>query len=120
LIPVTIQGTREILPDGTALTHVTGLKGPHAIRRRKTGGYYLADSWHNRIVFFGHGRKDAWNLGHVADWLQDAVEVGRDTWLVADAGHHRIVRLNRGTGRVEKEWRFSPEWRIYQIQPTSD
>ncbi|MBI2890692.1 MAG: hypothetical protein HYY13_07890 [Nitrospirae bacterium] len=106
----------EVAPDGSPRRRWAGLKGPHAIRPRNETGFYLSDSWHNRIVFHDHGHRRVWELGDVTDWLQDALDVGRDAWVIADSGNHRIIRLDRKTGRVEQEYRFNSDWRIYQIE----
>jgi hypothetical protein len=94
---------------------VTGLCNPHSIRRRD-GGWLVSDSRSGCVVLLD----DRFWIQEVIegdfDWVQDAVELGADRLLVADANHSRLVEWDLMRVCVVREVRYADEWKVYQVE----
>lgn len=106
----------RVRPNGLHSSWLGGLRAPHSLRRCKDGSILLVDSWSNTILRVHGRRRRTFDLQGVTDWLQDAFDLGADRYLVADAGHHRVLHLNARTREVLDVMPYSAEWKIFHIE----
>lgn len=93
---------------------IEGLKNPHTINDYDDKHYLVCDTRDSGIIIMD---KKSYQINKKLknnfSWLQDAV-LHNGNIYVADADHHRIVRITL-TGDIVDEYIYSSEYRIYQL-----
>ncbi len=115
---------------GRVDTIVSGLRRPHAIRRRAGGGYMLCDTEGGRVILLSPELRHEGEVAVPTPWIQDAVIAGERMLVVgnrrivmgplkvaagAAQGDNCVIEL-RG-GATSKRLNFGPENRIYMVEP---
>ena len=81
-----------------------GLKSPHNIRRR-SGGYMLCDTRANRVLLLDEQFAVESEISNGFDWVQDALELDGNSFLVGDSNRDRIARISkRGETNAVLSW----------------
>lgn len=109
---------------------LSGLKRPHAIRRRGSGGFMLCDTEGGRVVLLDRELRPAGEIAVPAPWIQDAVIAGERLLAV---GNRRIVMgplrvaapdadgdnavLELRGGGPHRRLSFGPDNRVYMVEP---
>jgi hypothetical protein len=100
---------------GNVDTLVSGMRNPHSIRRHGDG-WLVADSRSSAVVVLD---ADFWIESLIEsdfNWVQDAVSVGQDAILVADANNSRIVFWDMALKKAVQQVTYPSEWKIYQVE----
>jgi hypothetical protein len=100
-------GSHEVL--------VTGMGGPHSVRRRPGGGWLVSDTEAGAVVVLDD---DFWVTEVIErdfNWVQDAVDIGDGRILVADANNYRFVEWDLAGRCARGELRYSRDWKVFQV-----
>jgi hypothetical protein len=100
---------------GHAEVLVRGMRNPHSIRRRP-GGWLLSDSRASAAVLLS---EDFWVEAVIEsdfNWVQDALPLGDNEVLIADANNSRFVIWDLPAGKPARCVGFPSEWKIYQVE----
>lgn len=84
---------------------LSDLKSPHNIRK-KSNGFILSDSRSNRVLLLDDKFKIERILKAKFNWVQDAIEINKEQYLIADSNNYRIVLVDCGGNIKSKlKWR---------------
>lgn len=97
-----------------------GINRPHAIRRREQGGWSVCASGDSAVVLLSETFQLQGVIEGAFDWVQDAVDVGGDTMLIADANHNRVISWSHSRRKASTAISYSKEWKIYQMDVLHD
>jgi hypothetical protein len=97
-----------------------GLAQPHSIRRYGDDCWILSDSRHGAVVITDANFWVTATCAGSFSWVQDAIQVGPNEVLVADANHSRCVRWDVQRDTTETLLTYSPDWKVYQIEALTD
>ena len=136
----TLFSTGELVriarPDGAPQVLLSGLRRPHAIRRRPAGGYMLCDTEGGGVVLLDEDLQIRERCAVPAAWIQDALLTDCDgeaegrmlvvgnrriapsplAAAASDAqGDNYVLELRRGT--PTRRLSLGPESRIYMVEP---
>ncbi|WP_437618255.1 hypothetical protein [Sorangium sp. So ce1151] len=107
-----------------------GLRRPHAIRRRATGGYTLADTEGGAVVLLDRNLQREGQIPVSSPWIQDAVLAGERLLVAGNRrivmnplapgpkeadGDNHVIELRGGEPR--KRLNFGPDSRVYMVEP---
>lgn len=108
-----------------------GLRRPHAIRRRKGGGYLLSNTEGGEVILLDEKLRVVGSIPAPAQWIQDAL-VHEDRLLVVGnrrltEGKHvkaaqatnRVLELDM-QGQLQKALDLGPEHRLYMVEVLSE
>lgn len=96
-----------------------GLHHPHSIRPQPGGGWLVVNSQGEELVLLDPDLRVVRRIPGVPGWIQDAVGVGPDRWLVADVNRFRLL-LQDDSGQEIDSIPFNPNWRVYGLDVMSD
>lgn len=85
----------ECTLEGLVLEVHTGFSHPHGVRFDEEGRLLVCDSAAGRVV-----RADGEVLADAMSWPWDLAADNNGMWVVAEAGHHRILRIKPGEFRA--------------------
>ncbi|MDO6532996.1 hypothetical protein [Alteromonas stellipolaris] len=99
----------------TGSTRVLGknFRFPHSLKRTSDDRWMFSDTGNNRIVFTKDWRNYHYTCLEDVSWLQDTTQISSDRFIVSDANNNRLLEIDVD-GHVIKEWKFSPQWKVYQ------
>ncbi len=96
-------------------TLLTGLSCPHGVKKYDESFWTISDTKKNRVLLLDENFKIKDEIVAGFDWVQDHCHTHNKTLLIADANHHRVVEFCLATKSIVNEFKFSDEWRIYQV-----
>ncbi|HZU13757.1 MAG TPA: hypothetical protein VFB58_13030 [Chloroflexota bacterium] len=96
-----------------------GLYHPHSIRPLWGGSILVVNSQGEELIVLDRHLEVVRRVPSVPGWIQDAVDVGPDRWLVADVNRFRLL-LQDDAGREIREIPFDPDWRVYGMEVVPD
>lgn len=74
----------------------------------------IADSQGAELVLLDRELQVTRRIPSVPDWIQDALPLEGDLWLVADVNNSRLL-IHDGQGRPQVEYPYDKDWRIYGL-----
>jgi len=92
-----------------------GMHNPHSIRRRP-GGWLVSDSRSCSVVLLNENFSIDSIIEQAFNWIQDALPVGNDGVLIADANHSSLVFWDLQMDREIRRIGYPAEWKIYQVE----
>lgn len=101
---------------GTYQTLVRGLNRPHSIRRNGNSGWVLCSSADNCVILLSPEFRIYDIIEADFNWVQDALPIGKDHILIADANNSRLVLWNVRDRAVTKEVAYSSQWKVFQLE----
>lgn len=132
----TLFSTGELVridrPSGRIDVVLAGLRRPHALRRRTGGGLMLCDTEGGQVFLLDPSLQVEEKIAVPSPWIQDAVFEGERLFVVGNRrialsplastadgawGDNQVLELRDST--VYKRLHFSPDDRIYMVEPIS-
>lgn len=92
------------LNTGNTKCLISGMKNPHAIRKTSFG-YSVSDTGSGKIIFLNKNLKKCSGISINSNWIQDAIELPNNKFLVADNKNGKIICLNN-RGEELHAWNY--------------
>jgi hypothetical protein len=92
-----------------------GLAHPHSVRPLGDGGWLIADSQGESLVVLDEDLRLRQRIPSVTGWIQDAMSLGPNRWLVADVNRFRLL-IQDDEGTELAEIPFNRDWRVYGLE----
>lgn len=91
-----------------------GLNCPHRVNKYNDG-WTLSDTKNNQVLILNESFEIITKIKSDFNWVQDSFAMD-NLLYIADSNNNRIVIYDISKDKVVDEYRFSKDWRIYQIQ----
>lgn len=99
---------------GASQIMVTGLNRPHAAKPFNDG-WIISNTQGNQLCIVNQSFEICDVIEGDFNWVQDNCPLTDEIVLLADANNHRIVEINAKTKTIISEYKYSEDYRIYQV-----
>lgn len=102
---------------GSTEVALAGQDHPHGLKTDHNGGYVLTLASSGRVQLLdSEFRCTNSYFDSSVEWLQDACAVSKDRYLYTDVRNARLKMVDVGRKRIEGQYSFEREWKVYQVR----